>query len=136
MRASLGMGFLQVQTSSSEGADPRTSPPPVQAGIKFPSSLVGMFFITVTLIAMGEQKAAAVRSFFAPALSWIGKWLSVFYIAPLVCLPLGIKFLEGSELVGAYPPASLIFALFVSESIFWLPLTIISIRVVVTHFGD
>jgi hypothetical protein len=67
----------------------------LEAGLKFPSSLVGMFAITTLLIAVGEQNAARIRGFFAPALDWIAKWLSLFYVASLVTLPLALKELSG-----------------------------------------
>ena len=42
----------------------------LDAGIKFPNSLVGMFAITIGLIALGEKNAGNIRTFFAPALNW------------------------------------------------------------------
>lgn len=54
-----------------------------------------MFAITAALIAIGEQNAAKLRGFFAPALDWIAKWLSIFYVAALVTLPLALKGLTG-----------------------------------------
>jgi hypothetical protein len=45
----------------------------LEASIKFPNSLVGMFVITGLLMAIGEQNAAPIRKFFAPALDWIAK---------------------------------------------------------------
>lgn len=54
-----------------------------------------MFAITLLLILMGEETAGKVRGFFAPALNWIAKWLPIFYVASLVCLPLAVKGLAG-----------------------------------------
>lgn len=71
----------------------------LEAGIKFPSSLVGMFAIAALLMAVGEKTAGTVRAFFTPALNWIAKWLPIFYVASLVCLPLGLKGLTSNELV-------------------------------------
>ena len=45
----------------------------LEASIKFPNSLVGMFVITGLLMAIGERNAAPIRKFFAPALDWIAK---------------------------------------------------------------
>ena len=72
----------------------------LDAGIKFPSSLVGMFAIAALLIVLGEETAAKVRGFFAPALNWIAKWLSLFYVASLVTLPLALKGLSSERDLG------------------------------------
>ena len=72
----------------------------LDAGIKFPSSLVGMFAIAALLIVLGEETAAKVRGFFAPALNWIAKWLSLFYVASLVTLPLALKGLSSEPGLG------------------------------------
>jgi len=87
----VGLGILYVVDYFMKGAF-------LSAGIKFPSSLVGMFAITGLLIVMGEKAAAQVRGFFAPALNWIAKWLPLFYVASLVTLPLALKGLSGDEL--------------------------------------
>lgn len=70
----------------------------LQAGIKFPASLVGMFAISIFLIAVGEKNAAPIRTFFAPALNWIAKWLPVFYVPALVTLPLALQGMAGGDL--------------------------------------
>eukprot|EP00955_Chlamydomonas_euryale_P045416 353149-Chlamydomonas_euryale.AAC.6 len=38
-----------------------------------------------------------VRSFFAPALDWIAKWLPLFYVPALVTLPLALQGLAGVD---------------------------------------
>lgn len=86
-----GIGILYIADYFSKSAF-------VEAGIKFPSSLVGMFAITLGLIVIGETTAAKIRSFFTPALDWIAKWLPLFYVASLVTLPLGLKGISGSDL--------------------------------------
>jgi len=72
------------------------------AGIKFPASLVGMFGILGGLwglsasgnIAAADKVVAAAR----PALSWVARYLPLFYVPGLVCLPLAVAGLSGSEL--------------------------------------
>jgi hypothetical protein len=54
-----------------------------------------MFGVVGLLLVMGEGPAAAVLSFYGPALNWIAKWLPLFYVASLVTLPLALKGIAG-----------------------------------------
>ncbi|CAL1399534.1 unnamed protein product [Linum trigynum] len=66
----------------------------VAAAIKFPSALFGMFCIFSVLIILDTAVpavAAAVMSFFEPALLFIQRWLPLFYVPSLVVLPLSVK---------------------------------------------
>ena len=71
-------------------------------GVKFPASLIGMFGILTGLVglaatgnvAAAERLVAAAR----PALSWITRYLPIFYVPPLVVLPLAISSLDGGDL--------------------------------------
>lgn len=66
----------------------------VAAAIKFPSALFGMFCIFMVLIALDSivpAAAAGLMSFFEPALSFIQRWLPLFYVPSLVVLPLAVK---------------------------------------------
>uniref|UniRef100_A0A7R9VAA3 LrgB-like protein n=1 Tax=Chlamydomonas euryale TaxID=1486919 RepID=A0A7R9VAA3_9CHLO len=86
-----GLGLLYA-------ADFATKKAFVSAGIVFPSSLICMFAIAVLLTVVGEKAASPVRSFFAPALDWIAKWLPLFYVPALVTLPLALQGLAADDL--------------------------------------
>ena len=63
----------------------------VRAGIKFPSALAGMAVIFTGLCALAaadQAKADRLVAFFRPALEFIERWLSLFYVPSLVMLPL------------------------------------------------
>ena len=72
------------------------------ADIKFPASLVGMFGILGGLwglsatgnLAVADKIVAAAK----PALSWVARYLPLFYVPALVVLPLAVESLSGSEL--------------------------------------
>jgi len=65
-----------------------------QAGWSFPAPLAGMFIIIAVLKALdvfAPDKLKAVEDFFTPALSWITRWLPLFYVPSLVMLPIVLK---------------------------------------------
>ncbi len=59
---------------------------------------VGMFGVVALLLAAGEDTASKVMAFFGPCLSWIAKWLPLFYVASLVTLPLNLSGIAGALL--------------------------------------
>ncbi|KAK6782900.1 hypothetical protein RDI58_020696 [Solanum bulbocastanum] len=66
----------------------------VEAAIKFPSALFGMFctFAVLTILDSVVPKAAeGLMNFFEPALLFIQRWLPLFYVPSLVVLPLAVK---------------------------------------------
>lgn len=66
----------------------------VEAAIKFPSALFGMFCIFSILMILDSTIPAAAKSledFFQPALLFIQRWLPLFYVPSLVVLPLSVK---------------------------------------------
>lgn len=66
----------------------------VEASIKFPSALFGMFCIFTTLVLLDSTVPAAAKSvvnFFEPALLFIQRWLPLFYVPSLVVLPLSVR---------------------------------------------
>ncbi|KAI9090671.1 hypothetical protein K1719_028524 [Acacia pycnantha] len=66
----------------------------VDAAIKFPSALFGMFCIFSILIILNSivpSTATALMNFFEPALLFIQRWLPLFYVPSLVTLPLFVK---------------------------------------------
>ncbi|KAM7256505.1 hypothetical protein ACFE04_012246 [Oxalis oulophora] len=66
----------------------------VNASIKFPSALFGMFCIFSVLTILDQTVPAAansVMSFFQPALLFIQRWLPLFYVPSLVVLPLSVR---------------------------------------------
>jgi hypothetical protein len=75
---------------------PFPPPPPPQAGIKFPSALAGMFGVFAVLCLVGDKNADKILRFFNPALSWIAKWLPLFYVPALVTLPLALQGIPGA----------------------------------------
>lgn len=54
-----------------------------------------MFGVVVALIAVGEDTANHTLKLFGPCLSWIAKWLPLFYVASLVTLPLSLNGIPG-----------------------------------------
>lgn len=66
----------------------------VEAAIKFPSALFGMFCIFSILVVLDSTVPAAAKSlenFFEPALLFIQRWLPLFYVPSLVVLPISVK---------------------------------------------
>ena len=58
----------------------------------------GMFIIIAALLAINSMSEAAsenILGFFDPALSWIQRWLPLFYVPTLVVLPLSIQGIAG-----------------------------------------
>jgi len=70
----------------------------VANGVAFPSALAGMFGVFALLCAVGENAAAKVLSAYAPALTWIARWLPLFYVPALVTLPLALNGIPGASL--------------------------------------
>jgi hypothetical protein len=71
----------------------------------FPSSLIGMFVLLCGLLwlsAVGhEARACALARAFSPAVSWITRWLPLFYVPPLVVVPLALRSMDPLRLVGS-----------------------------------
>ncbi|XP_073158830.1 plastidal glycolate/glycerate translocator 1, chloroplastic [Henckelia pumila] len=66
----------------------------VDAAIKFPSALFGMFCIFTILVVLDAtipDAATTLLDFFQPALLFIQRWLPLFYVPSLVVLPLAVK---------------------------------------------
>ncbi|CAM6126433.1 unnamed protein product [Calypogeia fissa] len=66
----------------------------VEAGIRFPSALFGMFCIFILLNvanAVKSEVATMIISFFQPAITFIQRWLPLFYVPSLVVVPLAIQ---------------------------------------------
>ncbi|KAL9230790.1 hypothetical protein vseg_006096 [Gypsophila vaccaria] len=66
----------------------------VEAAIKFPSALFGMFCTFSTLMILDSvvpSAASGLMNFFEPAILFIQRWLPLFYVPSLVILPLAIK---------------------------------------------
>jgi hypothetical protein len=64
------------------------------ASIKFPSALFGMFCVISVLVvldAMAPALAKGFMDFFEPAALFIQKWLPLFYVPPIVVLPLAVR---------------------------------------------
>lgn len=93
MLAGLGV-FLAADKALKMGA--------AEAGISFPAPLIGMFGILTTLTglsAAGMQGSSdAIIAAFRPALVWLQRWLPMFYVAPLVVLPVAAANLDPSDL--------------------------------------
>ena len=93
------------------------------ANIKFPASLVGMFGILGGLWGLSASgQGAAAESIVAaarPALSWVARYLPLFYVPALVVLPLAIESLSGGELgkIGAVVGLGMPFSLFSAGAI-------------------
>ncbi len=73
-----------------------------EAGIQFPSSLIGMFGILgglLGLAAAGQLAAAeACIGAAAPAMAWVQRYLPIFYTPPLIVLPLAVQNMSSSDL--------------------------------------
>jgi len=72
------------------------------AGVTFPAPLVGMFGILATLSGLAATgrlaTAEAIVAAAGPALRWVQRYLPVFYMPPLVILPLAMAGLSPDEL--------------------------------------
>jgi len=72
-------------------------------GWALPPPLLGMFLIISVLAAVearfGTPAVSAVEAAAAPAVEWIGRWLPLFYVPSLVCLPLALRALPTSLLL-------------------------------------
>ena len=70
--------------------------------ITFPSSLIGMFSILAALLVLDAsgraEGAAAVVAAASPAVVFLARWLPIFYVPPLVVLPLAVQGHAASEL--------------------------------------
>jgi hypothetical protein len=59
--------------------------------LAFPPPLIGMFGLLTCLLGLDatghDAKARAITAAFAPALTWITRWLPLFYVPPLVVVP-------------------------------------------------
>jgi len=88
--------FLQMATGVAAflAADKALKQMMAHLDVTFPAPLIGMFAIFTglcSLSAMGQQGAAdAVVSAMRPALRWVQRWLPLFYVAPLVVLPIAM----------------------------------------------
>ncbi|KAK9823111.1 hypothetical protein WJX72_000351 [[Myrmecia] bisecta] len=90
--AALGSMYLSSRALASATA---------AAGITFPSPLIGMFAILAvlaSLTAVSEPTAERVAAAFDPALSWVQKWMPLFYVPSLVVLPLVLRGISGADL--------------------------------------
>eukprot|EP00197_Chlamydomonas_leiostraca_P003092 CAMPEP_0202869602 /NCGR_PEP_ID=MMETSP1391-20130828/12544_1 /ASSEMBLY_ACC=CAM_ASM_000867 /TAXON_ID=1034604 /ORGANISM="Chlamydomonas leiostraca, Strain SAG 11-49" /LENGTH=506 /DNA_ID=CAMNT_0049549939 /DNA_START=116 /DNA_END=1636 /DNA_ORIENTATION=- len=87
-----GLGVLYAVDQALKGAL-------LSAGIKFPGPLVGMFGVVALLMVVGEKSASTLLGWFGPCLSWIAKWLPLFYVASLVTLPLNLSGIAGDQLI-------------------------------------
>jgi hypothetical protein len=56
---------------------------------------IGMFLVVAALLAVGDKNAEKIINWFGPCLSWIAKWLPLFYVASLVTLPLNLSGIAG-----------------------------------------
>ncbi|GBG76939.1 hypothetical protein CBR_g23153 [Chara braunii] len=66
----------------------------LDAGIRFPSALFGMFCIFTCLITLDvivPKFAALIVAFFSPANLFIQRWLPLFYVPSLVMLPIAVQ---------------------------------------------
>jgi hypothetical protein len=59
-----------------------------------------MFGVVAVLLAVGDGPANKVLAWFGPCLSWIAKWLPLFYVASLVTLPLNLSGIAGTGVCG------------------------------------
>ena len=70
--------------------------------VTFPAPLIGMFGIFSALCALSaanQQPAAdALVGAMRPALRWVQRWLPLFYVAPLVVLPLAMAMVKPEDL--------------------------------------
>lgn len=66
----------------------------LDASIKFPSALFGMFCVFTTLLILDSivpSAAKGLEDFFEPANLFIQRWLPLFYVPSMVILPLAVK---------------------------------------------
>ena len=70
--------------------------------VAFPSSLIGMFLILIVLLGcetLGfSELSTAIRAAASPAIRFITRWLPLFYVPPLVVLPIAVEGYDASEL--------------------------------------
>lgn len=70
-------------------------------GISFPSSLAAMSSVFIglsTLYKFAPKSAEFISKSFDPAVSFIKVWLPLFFVPPLVVLPLKMNLIKGMEL--------------------------------------
>lgn len=92
-------------------------------GIAFPSALAGMFGVFAVLCAVGEKSADRVLAAYAPALTWIARWLPLFYVPALVTLPLALNGIPGADLlriVGILSVGMVATLLFTAQTTVWI----------------
>lgn len=100
----------------------------VNASIKFPSALFGMFCTFSILMILDTAipaAAASLMSFFEPALLFIQRWLPLFYVPSLVILPLAVGDIpaaSGLKIVGILGTHT--YCLLTSCCIYTLPLIV------------
>ena len=57
--------------------------------------MFGIIAVLVVLDLVSKPAAEKLYGFFNPALVWIARWLPVFYVPPLVALPLAVESVPG-----------------------------------------
>ena len=57
--------------------------------------MFGIIAVLTVLDLASKPAAENLYAFFNPALEWIARWLPVFYVPPLVALPLAIEGIPG-----------------------------------------
>ena len=60
--------------------------------------MFGILAVLIVLDLANKPAAENVYAFFTPALEWVARWLPVFYVPPLVTLPLAVEGLAGTVL--------------------------------------
>ena len=60
--------------------------------------MFGILAVLIVLDLANKPAAENVYAFFTPALEWVARWLPVFYVPPLVTLPLAVEGLAGTLL--------------------------------------
>lgn len=71
-----------------------------QYAITFPSSLGGMIFILMILSGINifsPKVANNITNWYQSTLNWLKLWLTLFYIPPLIIIPLKLKLLKNNE---------------------------------------
>ena len=70
--------------------------------ITFPSSLIGMFGLLSVLLGCDScgfgALSATLFAAASPAIKFITRWLPLFYVPPLVVLPIAVQGFDASEL--------------------------------------
>ena len=69
--------------------------------VAFPASLFAMMLVFISLIGLGkysEDSATTVLEFFLPAITFIKSWLPLFFVPPLVVIPLKYHLVQGKIL--------------------------------------